>query len=162
MISYLLLLSLLNVIFAYKPSCDSCKWFIPISTNKQNTDLGLCKMFKNTCYDKNGNEIIIRNFAAHCRNDEDLCGASGALYEPKEKLDDYNDSLETDRKRQKLDIQNDYDELSNRCCGEVNEKNEIEELERDFFEIYQRIKKFNVKRIYKANKDFYKLFKRDK
>ena len=30
-----------------KPSCKTCKWFIP-GNNVKNPDYGLCKMFKNT------------------------------------------------------------------------------------------------------------------
>jgi len=155
MLSYVLLLSLINIVFAYNPSCNSCKWFVPVTSNKLSTDLGLCSMFKNSCYDNEGNEVVIRNFATHCRNDENLCGKSGVLYESKNVVAEYDEASVN-----KKQIMDDYDELNNRCCGEVNEKSEIEQLERDFFEIYQRIKKFNVKRIYKANKDLYKLFKR--
>jgi hypothetical protein len=152
MLSYLLLLSLINLIVAFEPSCVSCKQFIPIHNNKGNNDLGLCKMFKNTCYNSKGKEVIIHNFAAHCRNDENLCGKSGFLYEAKN--EDSEDVSETE-------TENDLNELNNRCCGEVNEKDEIEQLERDFFEIFQRIKKFNKKRIYSTSKDLYKLFKRN-
>ena len=59
------------------------------------------------------------------------------------------------------DISDEYEELKNRCCGEVNETEEIEQLERDFFEVFQKIKKHNKQRIYKTTKDLYKLFKRD-
>ena len=151
MLSYLLLLSFINIIFAYEPYCASCKWFFPISNNKLNNDLGLCKMFKNTCYNTQGKEIVVHNFATHCRNDENLCGKSGFLYEAKDEKE-YEDSEDV--------IENDYKELNNRCCGEVNEKDEIEELEKEFFEIFQRIKKYNKKRIYNTGKDLYKLFKR--
>jgi hypothetical protein len=108
-------------------------------------------MFKNTCYNTQGKEIIVHNFATHCRNDENLCGKSGFLYEAKDEKE-YEDSADV--------IENDYKELNNRCCGEVNEKDEIEELEKEFFEIFQRIKKYNKKRIYNTSKDLYKLFKR--
>jgi hypothetical protein len=57
---------------------------------------------------------------------------------------------------------NEYEELNNRCCGEVNEADEIEQLEKDFFEIFQRIKRHNKKVVYTAGKDLYKLFKRNK
>ena len=154
MLSYLLLLSFINIIFAYERSCVSCKWFIHIPNNKENNDLGLCKMFKNT-YNAKGKEVTVHNFATHCRNDERMCGKSGFLYEAKDEAT--VDVSETE-------IMNDYNELNelnNRCCGEVNEKDDIEELERDFFEIFQRIKKFNKKRIYNTSKDLYKLFKRN-
>jgi hypothetical protein len=143
MLLYLLLLSFVSNIFSYEPSCSTCKFFIPhVNGNKE---LGLCKMSKNTPYlDKN---VIVYDFALHCRNNENLCGNSGFLYEP-------------DDETIKKDFIDDYEELNNRCCGEVNERNEIEELERDFFELFQKIKKHNTRRIYKSTKDLYKLFKK--
>jgi hypothetical protein len=129
--------------FSYEPSCSSCKHFIPHFKN--NNDLGLCKMFKTTPYPDTN--ILISNFAVHCRNNENLCGKSGNLYEP--------DSEIIQKK-----FYDDYEELNNRCCGEVNEKYELEELEKEFFELFQKIKKHNTKRIYKTSKDLYKLFKK--
>ena len=57
-------------------------------------------------------------------------------------------------------IENEYETLLNRCCGEVNETDELEELEREFFEIYQKMKKYNKKRIFQTKQDIYKLFRR--
>ena len=145
MLFYLLLLSFVTNIFSYEPLCSSCKNFIPHIKN--NPDLGLCKMFKNTPY--TDNNIVIHEFASHCRNNENLCGKSGFFYEPYDEI----------TKKQILD---DYEELNNRCCGEVNERSEIEELERDFFELFQKIRKHNTKRIYNSTKDLYKLFKKNK
>ena len=138
MLPYLLILTIINLVFAYEPSCTSCKWFVPNSLGYN--DMGLCKMFKNTCVNKNGKENIILNFATHCRNDEKLCGSSGFLYESKN--DKSNES------NSEIEILNEFDELNNRCCGEVNEKDEIEQLERDFFEIFQRIQRYNKKRFF--------------
>jgi hypothetical protein len=102
-------------------------------------------MFKNNVY--YNNEIkLINNLATHCRNNENLCGKQGFLYELKQDQEDKQISYE-------------YDELQNRCCGEVNETDEIEQLEREFFEVFQKIKKHNKKRIYKTTTDLYKLFK---
>ena len=53
----------------------------------------------------------------------------------------------------------DYNQLNNRCCGEVNETDEIEQLEKEFFEVFQRIKKYNKKRVINSANDLYKLFK---
>jgi hypothetical protein len=87
-------------------------------------------MFQETTY--SSGYIRLYNFAKHCRNDENLCGKSGFLYE---------DNPE---------IIYQLNELANKCCGEVNEKNELEELERDFFEIFQRMKKYNTARKYRS------------
>jgi hypothetical protein len=143
MLFYLLLLSFISYGFSYEPSCTSCKYFIPHIKN--NPDLGLCKMFKNKPYQDTN--IIVHDFAVHCRANENLCGKLGNLYE-------VNDEIISKH------FSDDYEELSNRCCGEVNENYEIEELERDFFELFQKIKRHNTKRIYKSTKDLYKLFKK--
>jgi hypothetical protein len=152
MLSYLLILSLINiaftVVYAYEPSCVSCKWFI--GNKVLNTDLGLCRMFKES-YSFNDN-IVKYNYALHCRENEKLCGNSGFLYEPIER-----NVIETSETNE---ILNDYDELSNRCCGEVNETDELEQLERDFLEIFQKIKKHNKKRIFNASKDLYNFFRK--
>jgi uncharacterized Fe-S cluster-containing MiaB family protein len=46
------------------------------------------------------------------------------------------------------------EELKNICCGEVNEKQDIEnleKLERECFEMYQKMIKHNKKNTYKKN-----------
>ena len=150
MLPYLILFLLMKISFAFEPSCTSCKYFIPHS--RQIDELGLCKMFTNNLYDKEKNrDINIANYAYHCREDEKLCGKAGFLYEHKD----------SENKKAELQLRNDLIELNNRCCGEVNETDEIEQLEKDFFEIFQRIKKHNTKKIYKTTKDLYKLFKKD-
>jgi hypothetical protein len=141
----------INCIIAYDivPTCVSCKWFIP--NIKGNNELGLCKMFKETYYHKS-KEMIQYSYAAHCRRDENLCGKLGYLY------DSINsDSVEISYEK---DLNDEYEELKNRCCGEVNEKNELDQLEKDFLEIFQKIKRHNKKKIYEAGKDLYKLFRR--
>jgi hypothetical protein len=147
MLFFITIITIFSGVYAYNPSCSSCKNFIPYYLGNQ--DLGLCKMFKNISYNK-GVEKIMNNYATHCRNDENLCGNSGYLYEP---IADYDKNF---LKQQEID----FNELNNRCCGEVNEKDEIDQLEKDFFEIYQKIKNHNKKKIYKTTKDLYKLFKR--
>lgn len=150
MFYYLFLLTSIHFILSYNvPSCTKCKWF-KFPSNGLNPELGLCKMFKETYYDKE-KETEIYNFAIHCRNNENLCGKSGLLYEENE--------LKKDNETKELN--NEYEVLKNRCCGEVNETDEIEQLEREFLEIFQRIKKHNKKRIYDTTKKIYKLFKKD-
>ena len=153
MLSYLLLFTIIYSVFSFEPSCTSCKNYIP--HNKGNPDLGLCKMFKNLAY-PGEDTVILYNFASHCRSDENQCGKTGFLYEPKNVAT--NDKINNDKINN--DINNDYDTLTNRCCGEVNEKDELEELERDFFELFQKMKKYNTKRVYKTSLDLYKLFKK--
>ena len=142
MLPYLLVLSFISIIFAYEPSCYSCKFYIP---HKSNPDLGLCQNFREYIY-INNKGTLANNLAVHCRNNENLCGKQGFLYE----------AAHTDSQ-----INDEYEELKNRCCGEVNETEEIEQLEKDFFEVFQKIRNHNKKRIYRTTKDLYKLFKRE-
>jgi len=141
MIPYLLLFSFVSFVFAYEPSCYSCRFYIP---HKSNPDLGLCKVFKDYTNLKN-NDLLVNNFATHCRNNENLCGKEGFLYE-------FNNI--------EKQIEEHYEELKNRCCGEVNETEELDQLEKEFFEVFQKIKNHNKRKIYKTTKDLYKLFKK--
>lgn len=53
--------------------------------------------------------------------------------------------------------------LENLCCGEINETNEIEEyekLEKEMLEVFQKMRKHNLKKIYNKSTDLYKLFKK--
>ena len=155
MLPYLLLLSFISIILSFEPPCSSCKHFI--SNNKGALDLGLCKMFTNKLSLK-GDDVALPNFARHCRNDEQLCGKIGFLYEPVN-----NNGTETASStisEDEREIINEYEDLKNRCCGEVNEDNELEQLEREFFEVFQKIKRHNRKRVYKTSQDLYKLFKK--
>lgn len=157
MLSYFLLFSLFPLLLAFDPSCASCKYYIP---NKKGTlDLGLCKMFTTKVYPKEG-EVAMPNFAIHCRNDEQMCGKTGFLYEALTDNNSVDDSATTSEHEPDPEIINKYEDLKNRCCGEVNETDELEQLEREFFEIYQKIKKHNRKRIYKTSQELYKLFKK--
>jgi hypothetical protein len=161
MLSYLLLLSYFCLAFSFEPPCYSCKFYIP---HKTTPDLGLCRMFRDYI-NVNNKDSLVNNFAVHCRNNENLCGKSGFLYENNniEKQNE-NNNIEKQNENQYEELQNHYEELQNTCCGEVNEKDDIEELEKlekDFFEIFQKIKKHNKKRFYKTTKDLYKLFKQN-
>ncbi len=158
MLSYLLLFSLLNIIIAFEPSCTSCKFYIP--NKKEHLELGLCKMFTTNVSPKGSTIEPLPNFAIHCRNNENLCGKAGFLYE-KAEYNDENSKIEPDPESGfEREIINEYEDLKNRCCGEVNEDDELEQLERDFFEVFQKIKKHNRKRIYKTSQELYKLFKK--
>jgi hypothetical protein len=129
-ISYIILLSLFNVFFSLENPCKNCKFYIPTPIGGNNPNLGLCKIFKETnCSDKN---IVIHNFALHCRDDESLCGKDGIFYEPNI---NYIDVIIDDNQNI-----NDRDE-------------EAEQIKKDFFEVLLKMKKYNMKK-------FYKIFKR--
>lgn len=130
---------------AFELHCMNCKFYLE---NKLNPKLSCCKMFKNITYEK-GKEKIIYDYVDHCRKDENLCGKEGFLYE------------ENILEKEKKIIDEKYEELNNRCCGEVNEQYELEQLEREFLELFQKMKRYNSKKILKTTKDIYKLFKRN-
>lgn len=134
--------------FAFEKQCNSCKFFIPHLS--KNPELGLCKFFKHTPYkDKS---IIIYNPVSKCRNDENFCGKDGIYYQINEDLDNQ-------------DLISRYEDLNNSCSGEVNEKSDIEELEKlekEFFDIYQKIRKHNTKIVYNTAKNIYKSIKKNK
>lgn len=155
MLFFITLFTVMYYISGIELSCTKCKHFIPHHLGNQ--DLGLCEMFKNTCFYQ-GKESVLPNFAKHCRANENLCGKNGFLYEHIN-----NNENHENHENQIIDSEfnNKLNELNNRCCGEVNEKDEIEQLEKEFFEVFQKIKSHNKKRIYKTTKDLYKLFKRD-
>ena len=157
MLSYLLLFSLFNIVLAFDPPCSSCKFFI--SNKKGNLDLGLCKMFTTKVYAKEDTPSL-PNFAVHCRNDENLCGKFGFLHEPILENPSEMVSKYLKEQEQEPELINEYEDLKNRCCGEVNESDELEQLEKEFFEIYQKIRKHNRKRIYSTTQELYKLFKK--
>jgi len=133
----LLSFATITITLSYNPSCSSCKFFIP--DKNIHSGLGLCKMFQNTVYEygKGTGYIRLYNFAAHCRNDEKLCGNPGYLYEP--------------NVQEKNRLLHEYDELSNKCCGEVNEQDELDELEREFAEVFAKMKRYNTARKYKSS-----------
>jgi hypothetical protein len=154
----LFIFCLFNIVSSNKvinPSCNSCKWFLPnikgsVSGLNYN-DYGLCKMFKND-FDCNGNKVTIYDFAMHCRHNEDQCGENGVFYE------NYTTS-DIDYKNEIQKLINEYNDVSNSFSGEVNEKNDIEDIEKDLFFILQKLKKFNKKQIELFGKSFYDFYK---
>ena len=161
MLFFITIFAFVYCIFAFEPSCASCKHFIP--NVKLFNDLGLCRMFKNEYYNK-GASVMLPNYAVHCRENENLCGKEGVLYEPIDTDVDkhvQDEIYEIEEQAFKNKILFDIDELNNKCCGEINEKEEIEELEKEFGDILEQIKKHNTKNNYKTQIDLFKLFKRN-
>jgi len=103
-------------------------------------------MFTDRVY--NGKDYLMNNMASHCRSNENLCGKSGFLYEPMDS-DSINEKIKN---------------IENCCSSEFNEDKDIEELEkleRELFDVFQKIKKHNTKNVYKTTREFYKLFKKN-
>ena len=112
-----------------KKLCINCKWFIP-NKDPNMKDYGLCKIYKNVVPDKNG-ERIIYDYAVHCRINENMCGESGYMFDPIN-----NDSVIEKIKN----LQKQYEELNERFCVEIMEKEDIEETEEEMIDLLQEIK----------------------
>lgn len=137
---------LLNMAYSFTPHCSMCKHFIP---DNQNPVFGLCNMFQDTVY-QNDEKILVQNLAIHCRNNENLCGSAGFLYEPI-KNDNINKTLD------------DYEYIKSVCSNEFVEDHdlaELEKLEKDLVEVFQKMRRHNKKIIYKNVGHIYKLFKK--
>ena len=135
MIKYVLSFLWFYIIYAYEPLCSSCKYYIP---HKTNSNLGLCKIFKENTL----NGLSLKNYASHCRNDENLCGKSGFLYES-----------------MNIVVNNTTNNIDNIFRSQVNNNSEFEAYYK-WKESFYKIKKHNTKRVYKTEKELYKLFKR--
>jgi hypothetical protein len=138
MFNYFLFVALIGFLYAYEPSCTTCKFFIP---NLQKPELGLCKMFQDKIY-VNNRARLVKNLALHCRSNENLCGKKGFLY-------------------QQINIDNRfeyYEYIESLCCGELSEEKdlkELEEIERDLFNVFKKMKKHNTR---SGNKTINELF----
>lgn len=140
-----LLIVLLTSVYSLKPSCSTCKFFIP---NNDKPELGLCNMFQDKVYNKENN-ILVNNLAIHCRRDEKLCGESGFLYE-------------SDKTAQSEHMEN-YEYIKNVCSGEFVEDDDLtklEQLEIDMVSVFQKMRRHNKKIIYNNAKNMYKLIKK--
>ena len=145
MLFFITIIALLKFTLSFElmcssPPCYLCKHFIP--NVKAFDDLGLCRMFKEVSTHK-GKQYTLPNYAVHCRENENLCGKAGHLFEAKK----------TDETKKIGEIEK---------TDEPKETDETEELEREIFDMLQKIKRHNKKKIYNTTKDLYKLFKQDK
>ena len=127
-----------------KPSCSSCKWNIP--DKRGVNDYSLCKMFKPLKYDCQCKGGIMYEFAEHCRNNENMCGQNAFLFEPYNDIQIQEETLEEEDIDTTIsDLLDEYDDINNRCCGEVNETDELDDIERDLMNIINRLKNYHDK-----------------
>ena len=157
MLFFITILVFFNCVLAFEPPCSSCKHFVP--NVKIFDDLGLCNMFNDVSIYKD-KKYVLANYAVHCRENENLCGKSGFLYEAINVDADKNQINKNVNKNSEIKINDSFDELNDNKY--FKELDETEKLEKEFFDILQKIKKHNTKRIYNRSKDLYKLFKKDK
>jgi len=150
---YLLFLSIV-LVKSLKPSCQTCKFFIP---NKIKDNLGQCARFQDTVYDDKQQVRLQKNLAIFCRNEEKLCGKSGYLYEPIEKHEYAKNFKNYQYKKFK-----NYQYIKKLCGDDFVEETNLEELERierDLIEVFKKMRRHNLKVIYNTPKTISKLFK---
>lgn len=125
MLFALLFITIINLVISYEPKCSSCKWFLP---NKNgNVDFGFCKMHKNYITNRNNN-IVMYDYAKHCRDNERQCGKSGYLFE--------ENKLNANTKYNCVDLEKKYN---------VND----EKYDKEILQMLKRCKKHNIQNFYK-------------
>jgi hypothetical protein len=146
--SIYLLFILINYGYSFTPSCQTCKFFI---SNDKNEHLGLCNIFQDTVY-HNNKKTLQKNLAIHCRNDENLCGKSGFVYEPI-KNDEFYKKFEN------------YEYIKRVSGDEFIEETNLEELEKiedNLLDIFQTMRRHNLRTFYTAPKSISKLLRKFK
>jgi hypothetical protein len=113
-------------------------------------------MFKNN-FNCDGYTAEMFDYASHCRKNKNLCGENGYLYESKTNNMVNNNQVKDEKEISSIIEQ--IDELNNQCCGEVCETNELDEIERELFLLFQRLKKYKRKQFESLGKTFYDLIK---
>jgi len=129
-------MSLLSLSYGLKPSCLTCKYFIP---NNNMYDLGLCNMFQDKIYN-NDSSFLMKNLARHCRENEHQCGEAGYLYELKE-----NNKVSNT-------IHYCYEEIKHICSKNVVENEDLtklEKLELEMVNAFQKMRRHNKNVIYR-------------
>ena len=148
MFSYVIFL-FIGLSCALNPTCDKCKWFIP---NKNGVyEYGFCKMFANYYYTKD-EKFILNEYARYSRKNENQCGPPGYLFEPKNTHNFIykNDLLNMNNIKDEINhLQEKLTELEEQISGEVNEKKDLEEIEREYNSILKKIaalRRSNIKK----------------
>ena len=108
------------------PSCTKCKWFVPHKLGVE--DYGLCKLHKNTYSLRKNMEVSIYEYAKHCRDNQNMCGKEGYLYD--EASDDDN---EYQYQNQNVNMSHDDDDAKK---------------DEDIRKTLKMIEKFNKRRYY--------------
>jgi len=148
MVIYLLFLfiQLTTKIYALKPLCSQCKFFIPYKNQNDNTENGFCKMFINYHHTKD-ETLVINEYASHCRKNEYQCGPNAYLFEsknPEITMNKYIFNKKTEKPEKNgneeiHELQERIKELEEQICGEVNEKKDIERIEKERNQLFKKI-----------------------
>ena len=127
-----------------KPNCKDCKWFV--HNKGQLYQPGQCSLFsKNIEY---GNaEVIIHRYAIQCRLNSYLCGMDGSHFTPSLSQSNTDISKKSEKReaiyiKELQKIQDDIQELENNFNGEVCEKDEIRNLEKEIALLRNKLEQY--------------------
>lgn len=118
-------------------SCKNCKWFTLPKGEKQ--EYGLCRFFTNQdTLNKDKPEFY--EFADHCRKNKNLCSEEGYFFEEYLPQNSLNANIEKEFNYDKIYIlETQLNELKNKVYGEVNEKNELDEIEKNIQYVREKL-----------------------
>jgi hypothetical protein len=111
---------------------------------------GFCKKFKKFNINIELNNIY--EYAIDCRNNDFQCGKNAYYFEPNEDEKDMNNKIivednDEDNDEDIIMLQNQIKEMEELNCGEVNEKRDLDNWEKEYFSIKKRIEKLLKLRI---------------
>jgi hypothetical protein len=125
--------------------CSKCKWFIK-NENKDDFEDGFCEIFKNTfflSYDfENHNKYKHVN---ECRKNDSLCGKNAYYFEPK--IKNHKDSPTSSISDENMNfeelqyLREKMIEMEQQNCGEVNENYDLDNWDKEYKQIKNRIEK---------------------
>ena len=141
--------------------CSKCKWFIKNENNddfKDDFEDGYCEIFKNNFF-LNYDFYNKYKHVNECRKNELLCGKNAYYFEPKLNNNDTPPSSSMPKEKNNFKelqyLREKIIEMEEQNCGEVNEKYDLENWEREYKQIKSRIEKI-MYGIPKNNKRFFK------
>jgi len=162
----LISLEMIQAFGNFTPSCTKCKWFV--ANNNGMVDYGFCRQFNGG--KQTNTNILVSEYAIHCRKNEYMCGSEGYLFDRiniinildkrfkflkeshKQTLVDYDDELldnNLDDLKEKLcDLKEELRDMEDEISGEVNEKNDLEEWERQYVKLQKKIAFYENKKFW--------------
>ena len=129
-----------------KPNCKDCKWFV--HNKGQLYQPGQCSLFSNKIIEYGNAEIVIHRYAIQCRLNSYLCGMDGSHFTPLYSTQRNNEVSKKSEKKSDSDlkelqkIQDDIQELENNFNGEVCEKDEIRNLEKEIAVLRNKLEQY--------------------
>jgi len=129
-----------------KPNCKDCKWFV--HNKGQLYQPGQCSLFSNKIIEYGNAEIVIHRYAIQCRLNSYLCGMDGTHFTPvSSSQSNINISKKSEKKsdsdlKELQKINDDIQELENNFNGEVCEKDEIRNLEKEIAVLRNKLEQY--------------------